>query len=213
MQAYAQEKAKLIMALRGQGILSSEVLSAMEKIPREDFLPNALRAHAYENASLPIAAGQTISQPYVVARMTEGLRLNQRHRVLEIGTGSGYQACVLALLCRRVYTIERLRPLLVSAENRFRRLHLSNITARLGDGARGWPEAAPFDRIIVTCQMAALSEMLVSQLKDGGILIAPVGPSGHEQLIRVTRKGDQLDEEELMPVRFVPMLTGVADDQ
>lgn len=208
---YLQEKAKLIMALRGQGIMSSEVLSAMEKIPREDFLPRALRAHSYENASLPIANGQTISQPYVVARMTEALQLTRKHRVLEIGTGSGYQACVLALLSRRVYTVERLRPLLVGAETRFRLLQLSNVTSLLGDGARGWPEAAPFDRIMVTCQMENLAPALCDQLKEGGILIAPVGPSGQEQLIRVTRKGAQFSEEELMPVRFVPMLTGVAE--
>lgn len=199
------------MTLRGQGIVSSEVLSAMEKIPREAFLPRALRAHAYENASLPIANGQTISQPYIVARMTEGLQLTRKHRVLEIGTGSGYQACVLALLSRRVYTVERLRPLLVGAENRFRQLQLSNVTTLLGDGARGWPEAAPFDRIMVTCQMPELTGALCDQLKEGGILIAPVGPSGQEQLIRVTRKGAQFSEEELMPVRFVPMLTGVAE--
>lgn len=199
------------MTLRGQGIVSSEVLSAMEKIPREDFLPRALRAHAYENASLPIANGQTISQPYIVARMTEALQLTRKHRVLEIGTGSGYQACVLALLSRRVYTVERLRPLLVGAENRFRQLQLSNVTTLLGDGARGWPEAAPFDRIMVTCQMPELTESLCDQLKEDGILIAPVGPSGQEQLIRVTRKGAQFSEEELMPVRFVPMLTGVAE--
>ena len=208
---YFQEKAKLIMTLRGQGIVSSEVLSAMEKIPREDFLPRALRAHAYENASLPIANGQTISQPYIVARMTEALQLTRKHRVLEIGTGSGYQACVLALLSRRVYTVERLRPLLVGAENRFRQLQLSNVTTLLGDGARGWPEAAPFDRIMVTCQMPELTGALCDQLKEDGILIAPVGPSGQEQLIRVTRKGAQFSEEELMPVRFVPMLTGVAE--
>ena len=199
------------MTLRGQGIVSSEVLSAMEKIPREAFLPRALQAHAYENASLPIAGGQTISQPYIVARMTEALRLTRKHRVLEIGTGSGYQACVLALLSRRVYTVERLRPLLVGAENRFRQLQLSNVTTLLGDGARGWPEAAPFDRIMVTCQMPELTESLCDQLKEDGILIAPVGPSGQEQLIRVTRKGAQFSEEELMPVRFVPMLTGVAE--
>ena len=199
------------MTLRGQGIVSSEVLSAMEKIPREDFLPRALRAHAYENASLPIANGQTISQPYIVARMTEALQLTRKHRVLEIGTGSGYQACVLALLSRRVYTVERLRPLLVGAENRFRQLQLSNVTTLLGDGARGWPEAAPFDRIMVTCQMPELTGALCDQLKEDGILIAPVGPSGQEQLIRVTRKGAQFSEEELMPVRFVPMLTGVAE--
>ena len=146
---YLAQKARLIMQLRGQAIRSPQVLSALEKVPREAFLPDALKTHAYENASLPIAGGQTISQPYVVARMTEALDVNKTHRVLEIGTGSGYQAAVLSHLVRRVYSIERLRPLLVEAENLFRRLHLTNITCRCGDGQKGWPEAAPYDRIIV----------------------------------------------------------------
>ena len=140
MEDFTQHKAQLIMALRGQGILNSTVLSALENIPRELFVPESLRQHAYENASLPIALDQTISQPYVVARMTEALELTGRERVLEIGTGSGYQAAILTLLCRRVYTLERLKPLLVAAENKLRSLRISNISFRLGDGSAGWPE-------------------------------------------------------------------------
>ena len=140
---FQPEKAQLIMTLRGMGILDAATLAAMEQVPRELFVPTALRHHSYENASLPIAYNQTISQPYVIARMTEALRLRGRELVLEIGCGSGYQAAVLAQLCRRVYTMERLKPLLVDAENRLRDLRISNISFRLGDGSKGWPEAAP----------------------------------------------------------------------
>ena len=169
MDDFTQHKAQLIMALRGQGILSAPVLSALESIPREIFVPETLRMHAYENASLPIALDQTISQPYVVARMTEALELTGRERVLEIGTGSGYQAAILTLLCRRVYTLERLKPLLVAAENKLRGLRISNISFRLGDGSAGWPEAAPFDRIILTCGCNKIPDKLLNQLKIGGI--------------------------------------------
>ena len=211
MDDFTQHKAQLIMALRGQGILSAPVLSALESIPREIFVPETLRMHAYENASLPIALDQTISQPYVVARMTEALELTGRERVLEIGTGSGYQAAILTLLCRRVYTLERLKPLLVTAENKLRGLRISNISFRLGDGSAGWPEAAPFDRIVITCQVAEIPANLLDQLKIGGILIAPTGPSGKEMLVRVKREEDRFDKKELMPVRFVPMLAGTDD--
>ena len=148
-----EKKLKLTMALRSQAILSSPILSAIETIPREKFIASALRRHAYENASLPIACGQTISQPYIVAKMTEALEVKSRHVVLEIGTGSGYQASILSLLVRRVYSIERHRPLFVEARNRFLELKLTNITIRLGDGFSGWPEVSPFDRIIITCQV------------------------------------------------------------
>ena len=206
---YLAQKARLIMQLRGQAIRSPQVLSALEKVPREAFLPDALKPHAYENASLPIAGGQTISQPYVVARMTEALDVNKTHRVLEIGTGSGYQAAVLSHLVRRVYSIERLRPLLVEAENLFRRLHLTNITCRCGDGQKGWPEAAPYDRIIVTCQIPILPETLLDQLKPEGVFVAPIGLPGQEQLVRVKKTEAGLEQESLMDVRFVPMLDGV----
>lgn len=212
MTEFFAEKAQLIMQLRAQSIRNADVLSALEKVPREAFLPQALRKHAYEDASLPIAGGQTISQPYIVARMTEALNLTRKHRVLEIGTGSGYQAAILSYLSRRVYTIERLRPLLVQAENLFRKLHLTNITTFHGDGYRGWPEAAPFDRIIVTCRCDTLPLNLLDQLKEDGILIAPIGHTGQEALFRVTKKAGDVDMEQLMPVRFVPMVSGTGHD-
>ena len=208
MSDILHKKAKLVMFLRSQGIMRPHILSALERVPREAFVPRALVAHAYENVSLPIAGGQTISQPFIVARMTEALEINKRHRILEIGTGSGYQAAILSHLCRRVYTMERLRPLMVDAENRLRSLKVSNVTFRYGDGYKGWPEAAPFDRIIVTCQSERLSDILVSQLKVGGILVAPVGVAGHEELIVVKRTEEGADIKTLMPVRFVPMLKG-----
>ena len=208
MLNFLPQKAKLLMALRAQAIMQPDILAAIETLPRELFIPESLHNHAYENASLPIGYKQTISQPYIVALMTQYLELKKTHRVLEIGTGSGYQAAILSRLCRRVYTLERLRPLLVSAEKCLKELQISNITYRHADGAKGWPEAAPFDRIIITCQVAEIPPVLLDQLKIGGILLAPVGPSGKEELVRVKRKADGFDHEKLMPVRFVPMLSG-----
>ena len=196
------------MALRGQGILDSRVLSAIEMVPREAFVPPALEIHAYENASLPIALDQTISQPYVVARMTAALQLTGRERVLEIGTGSGYQAAILTHLCRRVYSIERLHPLLVEAENKLRHLRISNISFRLGDGSKGWPETAPFDRIILTCGAAQIPETLLNQLKIGGIMVAPVGIGRDQQLQVVTRTESGFDMDSILPVTFVPLVEG-----
>jgi len=141
--------------------------------------------------------------------MTQALELKKSHRVLEIGTGSGYQAAILSRLSRRVYTLERLRPLMVSAEKRLKTLQISNITYRHGDGAKGWPEAAPFDRIIITCRVTEIPKSLLDQLKEGGILIAPVGPSGKEELVRVKREAEDFERKSLMPVRFVPMLAGI----
>ncbi|MGC6473663.1 MAG: protein-L-isoaspartate(D-aspartate) O-methyltransferase [Candidatus Puniceispirillaceae bacterium] len=208
MSNFLPQKAKLLMALRAQAIMQPDILAAIETLPREQFIPESLHNHAYENASLPIGHKQTISQPYIVALMTQSLELKKTHRVLEIGTGSGYQAAILSRLCRRVYTLERLRPLLVSAEKRLKALQISNITYRHADGAKGWPEAAPFDRIIITCQVGEIPSILLDQLKIGGILIAPVGPSGKEELVRVKREADGFEHETLMPVRFVPMLSG-----
>ena len=188
--------------------MQADILSAIETIPRELFIPENLHAHAYENASLPIGYKQTISQPYIVAVMTQVLELKKSHRVLEIGTGSGYQAAILSRLSRRVYTLERLRPLMVSAEKRLKKLQISNITYRHGDGAKGWPEAAPFDRIIITCRVTEIPASLLDQLKEEGILIAPVGPSGKEELVRVKREAEGFERKSLMPVRFVPMLAG-----
>ena len=205
---FQPEKAQLIMTLRGMGILDAATLAALEQVPRELFVPTVLRHHSYENASLPIAYNQTISQPYVIARMTEALRLRGRELVLEIGCGSGYQAAVLAQLCRRVYTMERLKPLLVDAENRLRDLRISNISFRLGDGSKGWPEAAPFDRIILTCGCDQIPDILLQQLKIGGIMVAPEGQGKSQQLVVVTRHETRFERVLLMPVTFVPLIEG-----
>jgi protein-L-isoaspartate(D-aspartate) O-methyltransferase len=208
MTDFQQEKARLTMALRGMGVVEADVLSAIEQVPRELFVPAALRDHAYENASLPIAMEQTISQPYIVARMTAALQLTGRERVLEIGTGSGYQAAILSFLCRRVYSIERLRPLLVEAETQFRKLRITNITSKVSDGARGWPEGAPFDRIILTCAPATIPEALLNQLKTGGIMVAPEGRDRAQALVTVRRTVTGFEKEELLPVKFVPLVEG-----
>lgn len=208
----AARKIRLIMALRRSGISDTNVLSAIERIPRETFVPESFRDQAYENRALPIGCGQTLSQPAVVAAMTEALRADRRLKVLEIGTGSGYQAAVLSRLCRRLYTIERHADLQRAAEARFQRLRLHNITARVGDGAKGWPEQAPFTRIIVTAAAPHVPARLVDQLADGGILVVPVGLHGAEQdLLRVTRDNGSVREERLGRVRFVPLLDVPAD--
>ena len=208
MQDFQHEKARLIMTLRGMGVVEADVLSAMERVPRELFVPTALSQHAYENASLPIALEQTISQPYIVARMTAALELTGRERVLEIGTGSGYQAAILSFLCRRVYSIERLRPLLVEAENRFRKLRITNVTSKFGDGAKGWPEGAPFDRVILTCAPPEIPATLLNQLKTGSIMVAPEGRDREQSLVVIRRTEEGFERRELLPVRFVPLVEG-----
>ena len=208
MVDFQHEKARLIMTLRGMGVVEADVLSAMERVPRELFVPTALSQHAYENASLPIALEQTISQPYIVARMTAALELTGRERVLEIGTGSGYQAAILSFLCRRVYSIERLRPLLVEAENRFRKLRITNVTSKFGDGAKGWPEGAPFDRVILTCAPPEIPATLLNQLKTGGIMVAPEGRDREQSLVVIRRTEEGFERRELLPVRFVPLVKG-----
>ena len=208
MYDFQHEKARLIMTLRGMGVVEADVLSAMERVPREMFVPTALSQHAYENASLPIALEQTISQPYIVARMTAALELTGRERVLEIGTGSGYQAAILSFLCRRVYSIERLRPLLVEAENRFRKLRITNVTSKFGDGAKGWPEGAPFDRVILTCAPPEVPATLLNQLKTGGIMVAPEGRDRKQSLVVIRRTKEGFERRELLPVRFVPLVEG-----
>ncbi len=207
--SYEAHKIRLIMELRRQGITDKHVLGALERVPRELFVPEAMRAEAYENMPLPISQGQTISQPFIVAFMTQALCLGGRERVLEIGTGSGYQAAVLAKLCRRVCTIERYRSLLAQAEACFESLKLHNITTRLGDGAKGWPELAPFARIIVTAAATTMPATLANQLDEGGIMVLPVGPAGDQTLIRVTRHGDSFHEEAMLAVRFVPLVAGM----
>ena len=207
--SYEAHKIRLIMDLRRQGISDNDVLSAVERVPREMFVPEAMRAEAYENIPLPISQGQTISQPFIVAYMTQALCLGERNRILEIGTGSGYQSAVLAQLSRRVCTVERYRTLLRQAEACFEALKLHNITTRLGDGGKGWPELAPFARIIVTAAAPAMPQSLAEQLDDGGIMVVPVGKSGEQALYRITRQGQELKEERLLDVRFVPLVEGM----
>ncbi|MEX2650333.1 MAG: protein-L-isoaspartate(D-aspartate) O-methyltransferase [Alphaproteobacteria bacterium] len=198
---------RLTMELRGAGVTDARVLGAIERTRREAFVPEHLKDQAYENVALPIACGQTISQPLVVALMTQALDLGERMVVLEIGTGSGYQAAVLAQLCRRVYTIERHRELHREAVRRFAALGLNNVVARCGNGAKGWPEAAPFDRILVTCAAPVVPETLVEQLRDGGILVLPLGRQGRTQeLVKITRRGEETATERLGGVRFVPLV-------
>lgn len=206
-------KITLIMGLRNNGIRDTRVLAAMERVPRDAFIAEAFAEKAYEDQSLPIECGQTISQPYVVAYMTEKLKVTDRMKVLEIGTGSGYQTAILSHLCRRVYTIERYRTLLREAEARFGALRLANITAMVGDGAKGWPAQAPFDRIIVTAAAAEIPQKLAEQLKIGGIMVLPVDKTrGEQELVRITRTEDGMERETLLPVRFVPLVEGVAKE-
>ena len=204
-------KIRLIMELRQAGIADGRVLSALERAPREKFVPPMFEEQAYDNTALPISHGQTISQPYVVAFMTEALDLGERMRVLEIGTGSGYQAAVLARLCRRVYTIERYRSLLREAEARFKELGLHNITTRFGDGTKGWPEQAPFDRIIVTAAGREAPPPLLDQLAVGGVIVIPLQRTLYgQEVVRLRRGEEGFTSEELLPVRFVPLVAGVA---
>ncbi len=204
---------RLIMELRREGITDTEVLSAIERVPREHFVLPGFEDQAYANTALPIDQGQTISQPYVVAFMTQALGVGSRMKVLEIGTGSGYQAAVLSKLCRRVYTVERYPSLLRAAEKRFRDLGLHNVTTRLGDGAKGWPEQAPFPRIIVTATAEEVPSALVEQLDVGGVMVIPIeAGSWGQQVVRVRKTEAGCDSEELLPVRFVPLVEDVAKE-
>ena len=206
-------KIQLIMELRNQGVRDTRVLDAMERIPREMFVDERFIAEAYSDQALPIACGQTISQPFIVAYMTDRLKVDERTKVLEIGTGSGYQSAVLSLLCRRVYTIERYRSLMKGAEARFKALNLQNITTMLGDGHKGWPAQAPFERIIVTAASQGIPEALLAQLAVGGIMILPVEVApGHQELRRVTRTEGEPEVETLLPVSFVPLVAGAAKE-
>jgi protein-L-isoaspartate(D-aspartate) O-methyltransferase len=202
-------KIRLIMELRRSGVTDTRVLSAIERVPREKFVPEAFRDQAYENTALPIANRQTISQPLVVALMSQALQVGERMKVLEVGTGSGYQAAVLAKLCRRLYTIERYPRLLEAAEALFRDLRLHNITAIVGDGSRGWPEQAPFDRIMVTAAAEQMPAKLVEQLAEDGIMVLPIGPQGGDQdLVKVVKQDGKVQMERLFAVRFVPLVAG-----
>jgi protein-L-isoaspartate(D-aspartate) O-methyltransferase len=204
-------KIELIMSLRNQGIRDQRILEAIERTPREMFLGPSFQPMAYADQALPIACGQTISQPFVVAFMTDRLKLNDRCKVLEIGTGSGYQTAILSPLCRRVYTIERYRALAKDAEERFKSLGLPNVTQMVGDGYKGWPKQAPFDRIIVTAAAQEVPAPLADQLAVGGIMIIPLESAPMRQdLVRVTRDEQGFAHERLLPVRFVPLVEGVA---
>jgi protein-L-isoaspartate(D-aspartate) O-methyltransferase len=205
-----QKKLRLLMELRRAGIGDTRVLGAIEKTPREKFVPASFEDQAYENKALPIGNGQTVSQPYVVALMTEKLDVGARQCVLEIGTGSGYQTAILAALCRRVFTIERHRELLREAERRFDELRLRNIVCRFGDGTKGWPEQAPYERVLVTAAAPEVPATLVDALVPDGILVVPIGEDHRDQqLVRVRRRADGFSTDDLGLVRFVPLVSGL----
>ena len=205
--------AALVMSLRSNGITEPKVLQAIEKTPRDLFVPDLFQERSWEDSALPIACGQTISQPLIVGQMTQALSLEGRHRVLEIGTGSGYQTAVLARLVRYVYTVERYRTLLGEAEARLKRLGFQNIITRFGDGGEGWADQAPFDRVIVTAAAAQEPTTLLEQLKPRGILVAPIGKGPVQVLRRYVGDGHGgFTWEDLSEVRFVPLLPGVAKE-
>ncbi|QIE54630.1 protein-L-isoaspartate(D-aspartate) O-methyltransferase [Pikeienuella piscinae] len=205
---------RLVFALRSKGIIDARILDAIEKTPREFFLDRAFQDRAFEDIPLPIACGQTISQPSVVGLMTGALQVTSRCKVLEVGAGSGYQAAVLARLARRVYAIERHRPLARQARARIEALALSTVSIMTGDGALGWPEQAPFDRILVTAAAEDPPRVLLDQLRVGGIMVLPVGQSDEmQQLIRISKTEAGLDYQELADVRFVPLLSDIAKDE
>jgi protein-L-isoaspartate(D-aspartate) O-methyltransferase len=203
--------ARLVLSLRSQGVTDPAVLAAIEKTPRDLFTPDLFKERSWEDSALPIACGQTISQPYIVGLMTQALTLEPRARVLEIGTGSGYQTAILARLSRLVYTVERYRTLLREAEARFHSLQLTNVITRFGDGSLGWPEQAPFDRILVTAAAPNEPKLLLEQLKPSGVLVAPVGKGPVQKLCRYAGDGaGAFAMDILCEVRFVPLLEGVA---
>jgi protein-L-isoaspartate(D-aspartate) O-methyltransferase len=209
MASAQEDQIGLIMQLRRRGIRDPKVLRAIERVPRELFVDEAFADHAYQDIALPIECGQTISQPFVVAYMTEKLELDPRHKVLEIGTGSGYQAAVLSYLCRRVYTVERWRELQKAAEQRLADLKIANVTTIIGDGWLGWPPQAPFDRIIVTAAALDAPAALLDQLKEGGRMIIPLGETRDaQQLVQIDKTEEGLMETPLLPVRFVPLVHG-----
>ena len=210
MTTDAERKMQFLFALRSRGVTDARVLTAMEKIDRADFVRGIFADRAYEDMPLPIGAGQTISQPSVVGLMTQALNIQPRDKILEVGTGSGYQAAVLSQLARRVYTIERHKRLVTEAQAIFDRIGLSNITAVHADGSFGLPEQSPFDRILVTAAAEDPPGPLLAQLRVGGIMVLPVGQSDAVQsLIRVTRTEDGFDYDELRAVRFVPLVEGL----
>lgn len=211
MSGAVDPRARLMLRLRKAGITDPTLLSVMERIPRDLFVDAAFAARAWDDAPLPIAEAQTISQPFVVGAMTAALELDGRQKVLEIGTGSGYQTAILAQLARRVYTVERYRSLLRLAQGRFEALGITNVVATCSDGGAGWPQQAPFERIIMTCAAPERPDALLTQLAPGGVLVAPVGSGPVQELLRYRLRADGVFEEEhLMDVRFVPLLPGTS---
>jgi len=209
----AERQMQFLFALRSKGVTDGRVLTAMEKTDRALFVKGHFSDRAYDDMPLPIACGQTISQPSVVGLMTQALQVNPRDKVLEVGTGSGYQAAILSHLARRVYTVDRYKPLINEARAIFQTLDITNLTAFTADGSHGLPEQAPFDRILVTAAAEDPPGPLLAQLKVGGIMVLPVGQSDSVQsLIRVTRNASGFEYEELRPVRFVPLLEGLGKD-
>jgi protein-L-isoaspartate(D-aspartate) O-methyltransferase len=207
----ARTRDRLVQRLRDQGITNLAVLDRVRNVPRHIFVDEALGSRAYEDTALPIGFGQTISQPYIVARMTEALLEGGPLRsVLEVGTGCGYQTTVLAPLVDRLYTIERIEPLMIRAKERVKELGIRNVRFRYGDGIAGWKAHSPFDGILVAAAPLTVPEALIKQLKVGGRLLVPVGPEGEQELIRFTRKEQRVDKESLGPVAFVPLLGGIA---
>jgi protein-L-isoaspartate(D-aspartate) O-methyltransferase len=202
---------QFMLTLRRRGIGDAAVLRAMDEVPREYFVEGQFLDAAYADQALPIACGQTISQPYVVAYMTEQLGVSPEHRVLEIGTGSGYQAAVLSRLVREVVSVERYRTLADAARARLETLGYKNVEVRLGDGLAGAPDRAPFDRIIVTAAAEIVPQALIDQLAPDGVMVLPLGPHGSPQnIVRLTKSADGVRQEELIAVRFVPLLAGQA---
>ena len=207
---FAVERERMVkeqVAMRG--VTDERVLRAMRKVPREQFVPEQIRGQSYSDGPLPIGYDQTISQPFVVAFMTEKLGLRPTDRVLEIGTGSGYQAAILAELAAKVYTIEIVEPLGKRAEETLQRLGYKNVQVKIGDGYQGWPEHAPFDAVIVTCAPDHVPRPLVEQTKEGGRIVIPVGPAGDQTLYLLEKKNGRLEQRNVLPVSFVPM-TGEA---
>jgi protein-L-isoaspartate(D-aspartate) O-methyltransferase len=210
-ETHETQLARLVLALRSQGVTDPAVLAAIERTPRDLFTPELFKERSWEDSALPIACGQTISQPFIVGLMTQALTLEPRARVLEVGTGSGYQTAVLSRLARLVYSIERYRTLKREAEARFETLGLTNVITKFGDGGQGWPEQAPFDRILVTAAAPSEPKVLLRQLKPAGVLVAPIGKGPVQRLMRYAGDGaGGFPAEVLCEVRFVPLLEGVA---
>ena len=203
------KKIRLILELRESGISDTKILSAIEKVPREKFIPDNFRNQAYDNLALPIGDNQTISQPFIVAKMTQLLEVKQTHKVLEIGTGSGYQSAILSKLVRRVYTIERIKNLLIKAEKIFEELKITNIVSKYADGNLGWKEQIPFDRIIITAATSEISEEIASQITEEGIIVSPMIKNKKQIIIKYKKINNTLKSQIFDDVLFVPNLSGI----